>query len=293
MSFQQEISLFDLPRYSPWPSRILGLGEGFLGKGRTAEKVLREYSAKWARLYATFEEHSYPDMDACLWGLVRAHFPEKLLIHRHERVFQVDTTRDFWNDFYDVICRVLKPLLGQADRVVELGCGWGRNLFYLQNQGLCRHIAGGDLVADGVELASRIADRYGLSAHFGLFDYNAPGGELDQHIENSVVFTHNSIEQIPYLRDEFLEYLIEKRVHCVVHLEPVSELHGSDNMMHLLWKKYTEINDYNRNLLSLLRKFEDIGKIRINAIMPHQLGLNAFNGCSIIVWEPVAARGCS
>jgi hypothetical protein len=59
-------------------------------------------------------------------------------------------------------------------------------------------------------------------------------------------------------------------------------------MLHYLWKKFTEINDYNRNLITVLKKFEKKGLLNILHEDKHSFGLNAFNPGSYIIWKPVS-----
>ena len=51
-------------------------------------------------------------------------------------------------------------------------------------------------------------------------------------------------------------------------------------------RRYIELNDYNRNLLGLLRSFEKVGQIRLLEHRPCVFGGQPFNPTSIIVWSP-------
>ena len=52
-------------------------------------------------------------------------------------------------------------------------------------------------------------------------------------------------------------------------------------------RKYLELNDYNRNLLSILREAETKGVIKIVEEIPQIFGSNPFLPLSIIAWSPI------
>lgn len=81
--------------------------------------------------------------------------------------------------------------------------------------------------------------------------------------------------------------MIENRPKIVFHFEPIYEYRNKDTLLHYMWKRYTQVNEYNINLLTLLKDFEKKGQIRIDLEVPHVLGLNAFNPGSFIVWQPI------
>jgi hypothetical protein len=51
-------------------------------------------------------------------------------------------------------------------------------------------------------------------------------------------------------------------------------------------RRYTEVNDYNRNLATLLRHFEAQGKLRIVEHKPDIFAVSPLNSTSVLVWQP-------
>ncbi len=70
------------------------------------------------------------------------------------------------------------------------------------------------------------------------------------------------------------------------HFEPCQEEQEPANLLAALRQSYLQTNDYNRNLLSLLRSFEAERKIKILVHQPNIFGLNPLNPTSLVVWEP-------
>jgi hypothetical protein len=281
----QLIDLNDLPKYSHWPARLLGLEEWELQEGRTGKRVLREYGEKWGGVLNDYEKQKFGDFDDAIKYLFSMYFPPHLLIHMNEQIYYSETNEFFWDFFYSKIINILKRYLTPTDTLVELGCGWGRNLFYALKLKVCKKAVGGEYTQEGIKLGELISKQYNLPIEFYHFDYRNQKPEFMEKLKDTIVFTHNSIEQINYIPKESVRSLIESGPKAVIHFEPIYEYRNKDSLLHYLWKRYTEVNDYNRNLLTVLKTFEREGKIRITIEEIHSLGLNAFNPGSFIAWE--------
>lgn len=279
------IELNDLPKYSPWPARLIGLSD-WVPRNRNDQLALREYGEKWGNLLQDYHNHEFANVHQAMEYLFRTHFPANMLFHVDEQIYYSENDSRFWNFFYMRITEVLSECLEPNDTLVELGCGWGRNLFYALKAGLCSDAIGGEYTKEGEMLGSLIAKQFDVPIEFSHFDYYNPASEFMHKLKGTVVFTHNSIEQISYLPEKTILSLIESRPKAVIHFEPVYEYRNKETLLHYLWKRYTETNDYNRNLLTVLKTFEKEGRLKITIEKVHALGLNAFNPGSFIVWEP-------
>jgi hypothetical protein len=281
-----KVELDRLPEYSPWPGRIMSIEQWNAPDVRDKGQILREYGEKWGRLIEAYKKQRPADLKQALDFLFDTHFPDRLLFHVDEEIFYAETDSRFWNFFYSKIIGILNQYLSSEDTIVELGCGWGRNLFYFLHSGVCREAIGGEYTPEGLELGELIKNHFNLLIEFHHFDFRRPEGEFLKKIEGKVVFTHNSIEQINYLSKDMVLNLAAASPKVVIHFEPVYEYRDKISLLHFLWKRYTEINDYNRNLITVLKEVEAGGRIEIILEKIHHLGLNAFNPGSVIVWKP-------
>ena len=280
------IDLNDLPKYSPWPTRLLGLSD-WTQKSRSEKLVLREYGEKWGDLLQDYEKHKFANLLEAMNYLFYKHFPSYFLFHIGEQIYYAENNDLFWDFFYSEITGILAEYLRPDGTLVELGCGWGRNLFYALRMKLCKNAIGGEFTERGLMLGKLIEKQFDLPIDFFHFDYYNPAAELEHKLKGAVIFTHNSIEQINCIPEKTILALIKSKPIAVIHLEPIYEHCKENTFLHCLWKRYTELNDYNRNLLTVLKRFEKQGQLKITIEKPHALGLNAFNPCSFIVWEPI------
>ena len=112
----------DLPQYSPWPARLLGL-EKWEPKLKTPQEVTREFEGeKWGRLLQRAEEAHNPltveDVDEWI-------FPDNpnLLCSVKNRL-ELLSYREAHKKYITLIERVIKKYL-PASALIELGSGYG------------------------------------------------------------------------------------------------------------------------------------------------------------------------
>lgn len=113
---------------------------------------------------------------------------------------------------------------GPFDAVIELGCGYGRNLFEMFYGGGPRDVRyfGGELTESGVQAAREIAALAPeMDATFFRFDYLDPDFSALPRFDRALVFTVHSIEQV-YRIDAGLFGAIAGVANHVtgLHLEP-------------------------------------------------------------------------
>jgi hypothetical protein len=107
-------------------------------------------------------------------------------------------------------------------------------------------------------------------------------GDYDFIRPNSTVFTTHSIEQIPdaTVIIESLEKQKEK-INYVVHFEP-TVIEERDSLLGMMRNKYLELNDYNRNLVSVLKNKKNIEILEFRTDV---FGLVPLNSANLIVWK--------
>jgi hypothetical protein len=176
---------------------------------------------------------------------------------------------------------------GHTDLIVELGAGWAWHLLTLWATGGPRHAhyVAAEYTAAGRRAAARLAaldPRLRFSAV--PFDYHAPrldgGGR-----RHAMVFSVNSVEQIPYVRPELFAAIrgLAPSVTCI-HFEPVGwqlgERTGGGSSA-----AYAERHDYNRNLVAAVRAEAAAGRIVLDAIVPDLFGVNPRNATTVVTWR--------
>ena len=276
-----DVELNDLPRWSHWPAVVLGLTEWTV-RARTRAKVEAEYNAD---KYASCLSYLSSNPDATPDDLRAFEFgrdDETVCISRGGRLLTctVGRAREL---YVDLLMETMAAAITASASVVELGCGYGYNLARLAERFPGVEYRGGDYSANAVEIARMLyGNTDGLTVE--KFDfYETPYALLDGLPEPIVVFTLHALEQIPQ-SGPVVDALIAAgdRIGSVFHFEPVHDS-GDDSLLALMRRRYDELNDYNRDLVTELRARPSARVLRLEA---DALGLNPLHPVGIAHWEP-------
>lgn len=280
----KHIPLDELPAWSPWPARLLGL-EPWQIPDRTIAKNDAEYDRdKYAQCLARYDA-SEPtgaltpdDLAAIEWGpadqTIACSFDDQIVLM---------TTEQAMRENRDLLIRTLSPKVAQVGHVVELGCGFGIQMWYLRQAFPAKSFLGGECSANAVRLAAKLyRDVPDIRVHAFNFYDERYDNVFEERAGDCVVFTSYGIDPLPSA-GHFLDVLATHAdsIHSVFHFEPVHEFYD-DSLLGLLRKRYTEANDYNRDLLSQL---ESRANIRILQRRPNVFGVNPLHPTSVIEWE--------
>lgn len=279
----KEVPLLDLPRWSRWPKRLLGL-TSWERPTRTAAKVEEEYNqGQYARLLAHYESVSgkiTPDeMEDFNYNRAA---DQPTCISMGDALFEVPLAQ-VRNQYYGLLQDNLGPHAHANRTLVELGSGYGYNLWMLKKHLPFARFWGGEYSANAVRLGHALYQDEPSLKIFS-FNYYDPSSYriLTEAKQPVVVFTSHSIEQIPSAQP-IIEALSSYRdvISKVVHFEPAHDLYD-DSLLGQMRARYTQLNNYNADLVAQLKSRPEIV---IEEIKPHVLGFNALNPASVITWS--------
>ncbi len=168
--------------------------------------------------------------------------------------------------------------------IVEVGCGWGRNLFCLRAIGYEGYLKGYELTHEAVGAAHHII------SHFDVQGVSIEQADLITDalpLENAIVYSYHCLEQIKYNTREVLEKLLAARPRKVIHFEPVPELMRRWHPRDLVNLAYNRMADYQCSLLHELRNLEKEGKVRILSVERQGFYQLPIQETVCLVWEPV------
>ncbi|HVA12697.1 MAG TPA: hypothetical protein VNF99_05575 [Stellaceae bacterium] len=178
---------------------------------------------------------------------------------------------------------------GPFDAVVELGCGFGRNLFDIFYGGGPEDARyyGGELTQSGVSIAREIAALDpAMKAHFFPFDYLDPALAVEP-AERALVFTVHSIEQVCRIDPRLFAAIAgaARRVDCI-HFEPfgfqLAEL-GPATREH---RSQALENSWNLNFAAALQEAQQTQGLRISCIVTETaLPVDPRNPTSLAIWH--------
>jgi hypothetical protein len=178
---------------------------------------------------------------------------------------------------------------GDTARLVELGTGYGYNLFALHLTHPDWTFKGFDISPNGIAAGREIADHFGLSdkVSFGHIDLTDAADPTLAEIAGETVFTYFCIEQIPYDVRKVVENIIAARPKRVINIEPTTELLDLTRPRDLVSLVYIRSVDYQTQLFTTLDELERQGRIRILARERMPFAPNINNDGFLYCWEPI------
>ena len=277
----QEISVNDLPKYSPWIARLLGL-EPFSKRVRNPYQVNAEYDQdKYLELLAHFYEH--PDVDHELLRLYEtgANADGDTCISKEGKLFPT-TVSDARDLDRQTLVKCLEDVMEHTRVVVELGCGYGYNFSVLSKAYPNRTWIGGEYSHNAVTLSELL---YRDCPHINIQPFNwydDTWDVFDSLEAEAVVFTRHSIEQLPQAKPALQTMAKYKdKIKRVVHLEPIYELFTQQtSTLAQMRQAYILMNDYNTDLLATLTSMN----VKIEKIQDDLIGGNPLNPTCVVQW---------
>jgi hypothetical protein len=280
-----DLTINQLPLYSPWPARLLGL-ETWTPREKTPDEITREYEhEKWGPLLARVRSAGAGvTLEQAVRWAVGETGPS---LFCSEESFELLPPFLAYERYVDFVCAALSEY-ATAPALVELGAGYGAILLNLarRREFAEKQILAGEYTASGEELIRLLASVEGLKVRSGRCDFSRmPVCDFDPPA-GALIYTSYATPYVRELGEGFVEGLAAFCPRAVVHVEPCREHCDSNTLMGLMRQRYIDVNGYNRNLVTLLRAQEQAGKIRILSELPAVIGINPLLAASVVAWAP-------
>jgi hypothetical protein len=251
---------------------------------RTHDVVNSEYNAgEWGRILAER-------------GWLRAKTLEAFLIgdNHASRLAKVDgeivrtTTSDYYRYRIGALSELMARHAGGAKSLLELGAGFGYNLFSLSLDPQWDGLRGFDIAPNGIEAGRQIADHFKLSdrVSFDRIDLTDAHDPHFAELAGATVFTYFCIEQIPYAVEAVVENILRAGPSRVVNIEPAVDMLKLSHPRDLASRVYIESMDYQTRLFKLLDELDKKGRIRVLARERMRFAPTLHNDGLLYAWEP-------
>jgi len=266
----------------PRVARLLGVAP-FQKPERNIAKIDAEYDKdKYAKLRQFYKQNSGIDIGE-LKRVADGNLSldeEVCVSHRNELFLA--STAEAQRLARQTIIDSLQPYMAGSQVVIELGCGYGYNLGVLREIAPDHSFIGADYSPNAVALASELFKDYPeiIFTVFNFYDETWPF--FDDLDGKALIFTNHAIEQLPSARSvikTFIKY--RSKIAGIIHLEPICEFNDADSTLGLLRRSYTLMNDYNRDLFTVIKE----AGVKILKTEKDIFGHNPLNPTSLIAWQ--------
>ena len=163
------------------------------------------------------------------------------------------TSYDFTTLLIDLI-----DATGPYDAIIELGCGYGRNLFEIFYGGGPREAKyiGGEFTKSGVEIAQKLAKKAPkMKTEFFHFNHLEPKLPFKKPFKRAFVFTCHSIEQVMQINENWFDEVVKAGEFVRgAHLEPFGFQLKNSGPLSDMHKDFIIQNSWNINFAEVLRQ---------------------------------------
>lgn len=187
----------------------------------------------------------------------------------------------------------MKYLSGQipprADTIVELGCGYGVNLFLLAeliDPAKVRFVAA-EYTESGRRLCSRLAAMDpALPLETAFIDHKAPDLSFLGESASVAFFTCHSIEQVEEIPATYFATLAAAAPRVfAAHLEPFGFQVDGFTPANSRQKGCFQDSGWNRNFYAALKAAEGAGTLRLRRLEPEKFFVQPGNPTSVATWD--------
>ena len=163
------------------------------------------------------------------------------------------TSYDFTTLLIDLI-----DATGPYDAIIELGCGYGGNLFNIFYGGGPREAKyiGGEFTKSGVEIAQKLAKKAPkMKTEFFHFNHLEPKLPFKKPFKRAFVFTCHSIEQVMQINENWFDEVVKAGEFVRgAHLEPFGFQLKNSGPLSDMHKDFMIQNSWNINFAEVLRQ---------------------------------------
>jgi hypothetical protein len=252
---------------------------------RTHDIVDAEYNAgEWGRI-----------LSERAW--IRERSLEDFLVGYNEasRLAKVDgqivriSTSGYYRYRLGALSQLISLHAGGATSLLELGAGFGYNLFSLCIDPRWTGLRGLDIAPNGIEAGRQIAGHFGLEDRigFGRIDLTDPADPAFKELEGATILTYFCIEQIPYAVEAVVDRIIKARPARVINIEPAVDMLDLSDPRDIASRIYIRSMDYQTRLWTLLDELDHRGRIRVTARQRMNFAPTLHNDGLLYAWEPV------
>jgi hypothetical protein len=203
------------------------------------------------------------------------------------RIVRISTS-DYYRYRIGALSELIKRHSGATTSLLELGAGYGYNLFSLSLDPHWSKLRGYDIAPNGVEAGRQIASHFQLGdrVSFDRIDLTDARDPHFSELAGGTVFTYFCIEQIPYAVEAVIENIIRARPTRVVNIEPGVDMLNLAQPRDFTSRVYIRSMDYQTRLFKLLDSLDSQGRIRILARERMEFAPTLHNDGLLYAWEP-------
>lgn len=252
------------------------------GRGRDEKRVAAEYDAgNWLEVLETRAWESAANLESFLHGTRDEIRPRNI-----DGTIKLVGDRAYYAWRIEIVQKLLGRVAGESETLLELGCGFGVNLFSLSLGNRWQRLIGFDLSQNALTAGRLVANRFAIhNVEFRAMDLADRSDPHWANLRGQTVFTYFCLEQLRTDLDSVLSSLRDARPRRVIHIESAAGM-WAPNLLDFASAIYVHSMGYQTTLHKMLRRLASQNQIRIVTRERLRFSPTVHNDPSLIVWEP-------
>jgi hypothetical protein len=250
---------------------------------RTSARVADEYDeGAWRRVHDEAAWTEAPTLEAFLVGRDATAFVARM----HDAVWSMPKD-EYYRWRIEAIQAIARDHAPADGALLELGSGFGMNLFSLSLDPRWRRLRGLDVSKTGIDVGAAVARWLGLDhVTFGEVDLTDPGHPGFAEVEGATVLTYFCLEQLPAAVERVVEAILDRKPRRVIHVESAAGMLRWSRPFDVLNKAYVASMDYQTTLVDVVESMTETGRINLLHRERLTFGPSIHNDPCLLVWEP-------
>ena len=267
-----KVDFNDLPLFCE-STRDLLQSDVTIIKNKTKSEVLREFEKeKWGVLRNELSKKKKFDIN----------YVEELYnplnnsqIFFSKGNFYYSTTEKILKEHLSLYTEMFTKYLDKVSCIVELGAGFGSKILSLASQDEFAHlpIYAAELTNAGQDIIKMVARQMELNVNVGCVDFRTNKISGISIPKKALIFTSYALHYDPNPSKKLFHIFKDLEPFVVLNYEPCYELYNVDTIHGQMCKKYITINDYTKNIYSIIEKECSLNRLKLNVI-PNIIGDN-------------------
>jgi SAM-dependent methyltransferase len=173
-------------------------------------------------------------------------------------------TRAYYEYRDSLFAGIVESYAPFTSKIVELGCGAGRNLFVLKRAMPDRKYVGLDISENAISACSLAYKCLGVDRmEFNTWDALSNDQSIIEKYSEAAFFTHMTLEQLKCDIDNIIYRLLKCRPKVVIHFEPLPSLVRGSWLARATVTEYVAKKDYADNILAAIKRVEREGQLEV------------------------------
>lgn len=251
-------------------------------ENRSQEKVEEDYEKGLYQKYVDSKIWSQDLTDISIIGLtdpIRLK-ENKLSYYRYNQEILKDSYMNIWKQWETEFVETFGKFIDEKDEIVELGCGYGKNLFALRRNNFKNKMIGNDISKNAIIIAKKLNEKFNSNIEFTTLDMTSNYSK--DIIENKTVFTYGALEQTKYQLEIILKKLIDSNPKQIIHFETLPRL-LPNNLFGISVRANRFRKDYQTKILQILEKYGD--KVSISNLEKVKTCPSVFNPMMMVRYK--------